>query len=1315
MNDYDEFSICLNILANKNADESQISRALLQFEKSIFASIFSSFSHNQIQICFMKIWNILFNLSINSSTTIRLESSRAASIFITRMIPFYNESLQKSFSKITESIKYETPLILASFAIMTKHISPPLVLQYINICIIENLNINDSCYPFIIDNLGILGLGVLQYLFKALLNQFQTDQNRHLIRSIGSVVRHSPEVFLPQVLNLNSLTLFAYIFTNMNIDPTNYNISHVLDLICTTLSSESSSPLDRDSSLQILSTLNPTVELISNDLIKITFCNDRSIILVPSKNLDRPPFFSLMLPLELLEPNENESVLILSSKFKTIAKSANEQNISQILDIFNKYLSLPYNEVVSAAIIGISSEIKRINSPELVNKIIYSKIVNWFHAFDVLRIIRNHELNKHTLKLLYGFIISGNVKLSDESIDVVRSLINHSNFEEVESFFTHKIDIFNENHLERILATLNSIFDGLNKINCQNSSQCNIIMNVNNRWLIKTLFEAVLVYKNDFQVLTYIFNYLSKRDFSFVNPEILKLVTQHAFKISTYYLDILYGEIADQEKEKNPSKSHERKKEKSKDKIIENENDLLIEFIKNDIGIKSFDIMNEIKNIDEFLPSFASATKFVLNAPLHVLGSNQTIDFVLNAFKYFPRESSFFIENNWSYLTDTHRNPIIQTLFLKLQFVNDYETIAAWCRILVRTPNIFHNQQYLKTIGIVNFASAYYLVPQFHDMKCAASFSAYLQHSINDSSSTIKSFLAAIDEKSKELFITELSKIDEKMLQLYNLQLPESNIPSECIEIHNQSDVIQNTQTSFDHEVNLAIYKGNSYELIRVLKKALENNISFNIFDYCLPNKMCKDISKWLVKNCPLSITQEKLLSYLSLIRTEWKMVAINAFQNNSLTILEQLQNIPNIKYNTILDISTLSNYVNLSQLELFKLAARLSMSCVKTKKMRASFLLMANSLSKKVNISDNEFPRNFVERINPLFDIIPVRETSFVLHQLSLCSNVDNIFLFFCRKLLIHSVNSPETGLLGSILYKHNSELLELNKTLVIDYQSIVQNLLSDSPFVLPSKIMSACRIINSEKTFKNTLYPLMNRFDTFHRLPIVNDVIIKTITRGAWHERFREMKRFFDIDFSVPEFPTILKLAFFVLKSLNPEDEIAAKCFSLFTNILKDPKNIVLLNSALSCLMAALTHINEINKIQTIAMDALIEWINNLKLTDGPLTLFFAYEFTKILELKMDANSFFGLITFQLIKSAPRFFSIFPVVVKYYLKYQKCSWSKDILSACDPIINAKCHKGALKALLDGKINEAIKLSMYETDCEESDSLLKEYKITID
>lgn len=1384
MGDIDTFLNKLNTVTKNTNDETIATRFLTYFEQIISANLFCGLRNNSINQAFIDIWKVLFSLSVSEITSIKLESSRATSIFLTRLLPFYNEFLQKSLSKVIEEIKYRSPLIPASFVFLSKFVSQPLLLQYTNITpIIDQFYINDSCFPFIIDNMGMLGDGVLQYLLKKLLIQLNNDPNRHLIRSIGSLIGHDIQFFLPAILKLNELSLFAYIFTNLEFDYKQFDISHVVDLVKTTLETPTSTPLERDCAYQIISVLNPTITEI-NSLINITFC-ETTVMVDPAKNLDRPPFFLLPLPISLLYPKENESVLILTSKFKTLAKSVSQENVTEILSIFDRYFSLEHNETVSAAILGFASQPNLLQSPELINKVIYSNPISWFHSYDILRVIKSFFIiNEHTLHILHECLISGNVRLSNESVNVFKELINDANSEQIHKFLYDQIDLFDFNTLERILFTL--------KITSKKvTSQLYLIM------ISNLLLENILLYIDDIPMLTVIFDFLSEIDLSKIQNKHLNQSCQIAMAISHSYFSSIYGDFVDAENNYTAFKS--------KDATLNINFKDYLAFACNDVCSKSFDILNEMMSITELFPAFSNSVRYLLKLPIFVIGIPQSADFASQIFNFFPSEASTFIEDNWANFDDATHNNLLQSLFLKLSFIPDAETIATWCRIFLKTPNAISNPQINKTQKSLDFTCATLLTPYLTKMKCAADFLAYLSMSIKDK-----------NDRNAVVFISPLSNdqkftIYEEMLKIYEGKIPEffMNLLPKHKETNQLKDISQprqilNQSTGFIADMNRAILHGNVYEVITIIQNGLNNE--FTLFDFSFSPKMKKEISCWISNHLQPDVinklvSNKSLFDLLCLIRTEWMPLIISFFKNNEknqIDLLNQISNSPKVKYQTILNLSTISAFVPFNNQQLFHLASTIAMTSQKIKKMRSSFLFLAHTLSiiNKTNkngyfksatykilsinvnhlhpihkqtkfIVDSSFPQHFANHINPYFESLPHRETAFCLSELTKnVSDINTVFLFFCRKLLLAS--SPyfaETGLLGSILIANESELVKTNKSLAIDYMSLVSKMLSffdsenknlskntqnvdiseeahskkfmpklftsnDSPkdedkkkkssssplsevTTSPSVFLSVCKIISSIKIFKDSLNPIMNAFQYWHHLPFVNKMIIKTITRDIWHERFRWMKVFYStIKPHNGEFHCMLKFSAFVLSSPNlqknnQKDEMCLKSFSVFSQTLQNPTNIRLLNTALYCFIARLNFVctNNNDSGQTMVSEDFLEWLNNLKKNDGPLTMFFAFAFVKVLEMKMNAKYFFTLITDQLIKCAPRFFTVFPVIAKYFLKYKKCSWSVESLKST--AIFSECHKKAIDALIQGNIDLALKLAMFDKDCDESAALI--------
>ncbi|KAK8840055.1 hypothetical protein M9Y10_030988 [Tritrichomonas musculus] len=1431
--DINAFNNNLKVLSDAQSDESTINKALIFFERNVSANLFSVLRNNMIQNVFQDIFSILFNLSHYNLTSIKLESSRAMSIFLTRLLPFYTELLQKSFSNAIEENKKRTPLIPASFAFMSKHVSQTLLLQYLNTSlIVDHFQVDDPCYSTIIDNMNQVGTGFLQYLLKKLIEQLEFDPNRHLFLAIGSVIKHSPTLFLPQILNLDSLQLFAYVFKNVEFDYTKYDVSHVAELISNVLQSNESSPLERDCAYQVLSTLSPKVSVSKENesLIDVTFC-DTKVTLDPQDNLNRPPFFLLPLPLNLLLPKENESVLILSSKYKTIAKSTTDENVNEVVSIFRKSLSLPYNEASSAAIIGFASQPKRLNSPELINMVIYKKPVSWFHSIDILRVIKSFQIvNVHTLNLLYEFIISDNIRLSRESIDTVKNLTNNENSEMIESFFSQKVDLFDYDKFHRVLTTLIYISG--------KSSNKSFLSFLN-----KILIEGIDLYKDHVSFLSLVFDYLSCKNLS--NEGSLIPVCKIAVAVCEAYLSAIFGDTNEAE---NNNKEINFKR--------------FLSHAKRDVLSRSFDIVNENKSYGQSYPSFLAAVRFIFSLPIYAIGASKAVDLSYKIFTFFPNICSSFYEKNWPNFDEMHQLKVLQFLFMKLQFVSESRTIAAWCRIALKTPHLLFKPEVSKTMQSMDFMCMTLLTPNLEDMKSAASFVAYLHVSNSGKhKKDIEVFILNLNNRQKTVFQDELQDIFENKIPQFFSDLfstesgsqSESDDDDDDLNAENEV-VIQINETGFNADMNRAILNGKSWEVVGLIQRGLKENVPFSLFDFCYPSLMKTEISRWANMHCSYlslkkllsnnsDIDSQKKLSLLELLdfaRTEWKPLLVSFFNGHpstSVRLLMEIQNAQKVRYNEILNISSIMPHVYLESSELFKLASRIAMHAEKQRKMRASFLFLAHALSivNRTNakgqfkprqmhsystsipdsplVSDlssllkrptnasrakfepfvipNEFPNDFMNRINGFFGSLPHREVALALVQIAANKkDVDTVFLYFCRKLLLAgSMYTQEAGLLSSLVITRYEELIAANKNVSIDFESIVKSLLSfcgsqenktgqnataaastsvesffsnlfgltkskpkssedsnkkatatnnndganksndkkaeaaaraaiiNGAFTTPSMLMSACRIINASQAPKDALYTVMCSFKFFHRIPRVNKMIIRSITCDTWQVYFKYMMRPFNIiDQSKPEFEAILNFAGFVLSlpelvDDGNEETFYTKSLAVVRQTVANPPSRKLMKAALTILLKhrELIGSNDNDKRQKVVIEVLVEWLNGLGKEDGFLTLSLAFEFARILESKLEQQEFFDLIANQYIKLAPRFFTVFPVVAKYYMKFKKTSWATNSVKSCLTFLTTDCHRKAMCYLVQGDLQVALKLCFFEKDCEESIKIIDE------
>ncbi|OHS94352.1 hypothetical protein TRFO_11215 [Tritrichomonas foetus] len=704
----EEISSDIEACKSPSIEPTEITRVLVRLQNEINWQFLRPYPMLDRENFFTRLWNFLLFSAAHSNTSVRLAAYRTTGAFLLKVTPYYPNEIMKTFADIAlaSTIDMKSSAIIASsFAFISNFNALPYLEDFLRKTpvfhhfSISNPIFSDHLAP-IIRNLGRLGIDWLCTLLHSFLEKAVHSTDRYLILSITAIVKHDPIKLMNELLLFirdqsqveDNLSLVSYLFSVIDYNFEELDLRDVVEAALHVLTHlEKSTATEIDSSFQILSIKSPSftikIEKISendnnddlkNASIKINVTIDdkvSSVTLPIAPYLNRPSFFLLPLPLDILHTSEADGVLQLTAKFKTMAKIVNKPETPKeerefILDQFSSFLSASYNDRTSACMQGLAiclpSFLKYTDECSIVNlakHAIFAQSQSWFHSSDILRIIKSIPFSFYgksfkteaILDVVIGFAMSTNDKLYNQASKVIAKIVNNTDFAKETLYIAKKCDFYDSFALNRILSIL------IASINLHNQKASLSHLN----FLVKAILEILSDYQDDKELFITILTFFSCFDLSFVDISDLRPCFLDAFAIVHSSLSLLTGLQWDSKLD--PAKL-----------------EVAMEMIQEDMKGMNYDIISETAmNYAHFLSPFAASLMFIYALPTKMVQLKFIINLFSRTLNLFPYQSALFAKKYWEGFTDIHRNEVIQRVYPTLEFVQDYATTAIWCHLFI--------------------------------------------------------------------------------------------------------------------------------------------------------------------------------------------------------------------------------------------------------------------------------------------------------------------------------------------------------------------------------------------------------------------------------------------------------------------------------------------------------------------------------------------------------------------------------------------------------------------------------------------------------
>lgn len=795
------FSKSITEAIKPSTSNIDLNRTLYNFQHTVNAFFFTQFKVTDIPNLFKTIWKFLLTAANSQSATTRLASYRATGAFLTRVTPFYPALVHESFSEVAllVTIDFKSSAIIASsFAFISRYIANPFMKKFINSApVFHHFCSDDPAFsehlPTIISNLKHLGTDWMKNLLQFFLEKIDESSlaSRYLIKAVSAIVGHNPKFYIQQILDWMDdntvktddtetslpiiqkkyIALFVFFISGHQKEIEDcvdlYPIAHSAALLLSQSTTENSSLSDLDAALQLLSTpslsfrVQVTFDQENSNMCKITVIktnkvsssacvvdeeNQRIEVDLNTDNFSkRPSFYMIHLPLDNLRPKEDDSLLILGAKFKSLStyytglrvrNNDNDDRTLEVFEIYQPYLKSDYNEQRSAAIQGLSICINRfiqiVPIDQLLvslRRILFTDTVSWYHSTDILRVIKKVDdytdlANKlgvnffiELLNCLIGFCFSENESLSKESMETLKNISSIQNVNIIIKIIYTKTDFLDPLNLKRSCTMMAFVINKIKKLinEVHNLSYDDtFIDNYTDETKIglydalfksipelelftSQLIEAVPLYYDNLLLLTHIHHFCSVYK---VTPSYqFRSVLSTALCIAISTVEVISGQdvistgkfedALNQSKPFIPGSIINEQSSNSDD-----EDNPMVLFYRHFRRIVEQDIRN--KNVDIITESFSDDDdkSFILplkNALLCIFvyaNEEDALNFSILTYQLFPLENSKFFNMIWQTVSPENKSKILKNMPNFLKYENDEHIHIEWCSMCLQQLDV---------------------------------------------------------------------------------------------------------------------------------------------------------------------------------------------------------------------------------------------------------------------------------------------------------------------------------------------------------------------------------------------------------------------------------------------------------------------------------------------------------------------------------------------------------------------------------------------------------------------------------------------------
>lgn len=473
---------------------------------------------------------------------------RTACIFVMKMYPYFPDTLiavLKSTMSDKDNIDPKSAaLLIQVFTLIAETIDEFYLTEFLSELeafpfLTQKDPVVFELVPELLPRLKNLGIEWHSQLLRAFLSSGIENSQ---YRAILAIIESFPSLVSILFENSPDLMLLAFIVSSLDIKLENDSLVEELMIGLRGLKSVG----EIDTYLELLRSCGAKAEVEDTKVIfkYKSFECDVSLEIAE----DHASFYRFDLPVEKLRPRSGDNVILLTSKFATLSRKTTD--IQEVFHVFDEFLSVKYNENTTACLQYVPEIINRFGEivsiaafRRFLKKIVFCPVNSWFHAVDILTILRSLDL-KHlpllggltiVLERLFEFKMSSysNESVTNSVICAIVALTTKDNCESVCWFLLKRIDFVSRKSLVFVMNVFSGIANAI--------GSCPIFT-----LIASEILETVVWYRDDIEFNDSLFRFLScLDDFNSISPDLLseprKLAIANVLGVMQFYSGNLYS------------------------------------------------------------------------------------------------------------------------------------------------------------------------------------------------------------------------------------------------------------------------------------------------------------------------------------------------------------------------------------------------------------------------------------------------------------------------------------------------------------------------------------------------------------------------------------------------------------------------------------------------------------------------------------------------------------------------------------------------------------------------------------------------------
>jgi hypothetical protein len=909
---------------------------LFTFRSEMVVSRFKGYSPAGRLASFTDIWRLFLQTACDSSSSIRLAAFRAASAFLTRLLPYFPEAVHRSFADAVLQTAIDiksSALVAAAFTLLSSRVAKPYLRESLHsLPVFHHFTSTEPTFadqfPIIISKLGHVGNDWLKYLLQFFLKRIVDESAGYiLMKSAAAIVAHFPPLFLKEVLEFiggriqNYLLLLAFLIGKYGDCVEGLDLLDVALAAVVAVGDEKSVPGDADSALQLLAVRSDSFELEVSGLDEgfltlRVWKGEKSATgrLLFESVSGRPSVYRIPLPYSLLVPRETDSASILQAKFRTLGTIEAFDPV-EVFGLLRQFASKRNMSASSGAVTALAYSANRFLGEvpyeqvyELLRTVLLRRSTSVQHSDEVLKVIQGIDVSLlravmgsnfvvEVLEVVVKLCFSTSEDLAAGSLRVLRHFVSEATYEPAINLISSNCDFFDA---PRLIQTIEALVVVLRQINRRF-----VAFDV----FAESLAEAAFFYLQDLTTMSSIFGFFT---LYCIPPLKISHLVAAAKNIVTISFEVIKGRSF---------------------RFVGFRETLAFDILNRNVDI----LVSPSQDYQGFLHPMRQALNFIFSLPGTVFAMAR------RSLRLMPSQASRYIRAKWMDIRDDQKLKLLSEIPERLHYIGDDDVHATWCQIYLDNPELFCSSLIAPTTDFLNQMAVHLLLNSSRkNIPFDVIFATFLLHFDEN---VVLSYLRSSSAKDRFVFFDR----SPSMIPLVEKSAPElvrdyePGVPSRPEMPRSSSNLESLAKDDLQSVFEQSARQSNLRKIRQILKIATEKQFFLDVTRITFPPPVIPVVAAALCNTQPNSFHGRRALE---LVRTAWRPLVIPAVAPHINKLLEDLMTEQKIHKRTILDLCSVVHAVEFDPNLLLKLALHLYSRSETTHRFYVTSELMMVTLS---------------------------------------------------------------------------------------------------------------------------------------------------------------------------------------------------------------------------------------------------------------------------------------------------------------------------------------------------------------------------------